>query len=368
MKVPVLDVQGANAAFSHDIASAVSEVVLRGDYILGLTVSAFEDGIRARLGTDYALGVNSGTDALFLVLKALGVGPDDEVITVPNTFVATVAAARNTGATVRLVDVGDDENMDPEAFSEAITTRTRAVIAVHLRGRPAQMAKLNEIARAHSIDVIEDASQAFGAELAGRPVGTLGRAACFSLHPQKILGACGDAGLITTNDPGLASQISLLRNQGLVDRDTVARWGFNSRLDSIQAAILMHKLQRADVIISNHRRAAARYHEGLRDLPLQLPLERTNETCVYYHYSVMSDSRDGLLRHLMANGVEARIHYPKLIHQQPAAAADKRVVVGTLSCAEQQVGRQLSLPIFEHISPQQIDYVISCVRSYFSNP
>lgn len=364
MKVPIIDVRGRNGALAAEIGEAVARIVADGDYILGSAVLAFEASIRERLQVSHAAGLNSGTDALFLTLKAMGVGPGYEVITVPNTFVATVAAARNTGAAVRLVDVDRDENIDPAAFAAGITPRTRAVIAVHLRGKPARMQELKAIAEPHGIAVLEDASQAFGATLDGLPVGTLGLAGCFSLHPQKILGACGDAGLFTSNDPALADRIRLLRNHGLQDRDNVALWGLNSRLDSLQAAILSLKLSGIDATINSHRRTSHKYNEALKGLPLELPQERPGERCVYYHYSVMADDRDRLLASLQNAGVDARIHYPLLIHQQ-LAAVDELLFTDGLSEAERQAKRQLSLPIFDGITDEQIDYVVANVRRHF---
>jgi len=364
MRVPIIDVRGRNAVLAAEIGEVVARIVSAGDYILGSAVLAFEASIRERLQVRHAAGLNSGTDALFLTLKAMGVGPGDEVITVPNTFVATVAAARHTGAAVRLVDVDWDENIDPAAVAAGITPRTRAVIAVHLRGRPARMLELKAIAEPHGIAVLEDASQAFGATLHDSPVGSLGLAGCFSLHPQKILGACGDAGLFTSNDPALADRIRLLRNHGLQNRDSVALWGSNSRLDSIQAGILSLKLSRIDAVIDSHRRTSRIYNEALRGLPLELPQEGPGERCVFYHYSIMAADRDGLLASLQDAGVDARIHYPILIHQQ-LAAADELLLMDDLPVAERQAKRQLSLPIFEGISDEQIDYVVANVRRHF---
>jgi dTDP-4-amino-4,6-dideoxygalactose transaminase len=308
--------------------------------------------------------VNSGTDALILTLKALGIGQGDEVVTTPNTFVATVAAIKHVGAIPHLVDVGDDENIDPQSFARAIGPRTKAVIAVHLRGRPARMDAIKRSAEQHGILVLEDASQAFGATLSGIPVGRLGLAGCFSLHPQKILGACGDAGIVTTDDSVLADTLRLLRNHGLRGRDDVLMWGFNSRLDPIQAEILSFKLDYVDGWIRKNRRVARIYDTTLSELPLSIPIERPQEHCVYYQYSMMCEERDALVAHLTAKAIDARIHYPILLHKQ-LVGQDCIIAPQGLAKAEWQVGRQVSLPMFPDMTDSQLLHVINGVRSFY---
>lgn len=242
LPIPIMNLGPENAPLFDDMVAGLREVVLSGQFMLGDDVERFEEGFAAFQGARYAIGVNSGTDALSLPLRAMGVGPGDEVITVANTFVATVGAILEVGATPRFADVGEDENLDPEALEAAITPRTRAVIPVHLRGRPVDMVRVMEVARRHDLVVVEDGAQAHGARFADRAVGTYGAAGGFSLHPQKILGACGDAGVIVTDDAELARQLRYLRHHGLRTREEVVRWGHNSRLDNLQAAFLNAKL------------------------------------------------------------------------------------------------------------------------------
>jgi len=364
MYVPIIDVKGHNAAMTGGILAAVRRVIDDGQYILGTSLDRFESEVAARLGVRAAVAVNSGTDALILALKALGIGQGDEVVTTPNTFVATVAAIKHVGGTPRLVDVGSDENIDPGSFARAISPRVKAVIAVHLRGRPAKMGAIADISERHGIAVLEDASQAFGAKLNGTPVGGLGRVGCFSLHPQKILGACGDAGIITTDDPAIADNVRLTRNHGLRGRDEVLLWGLNSRLDPIQAEILSVKLNYVDEWIGKLRRAADIYTGTLREFALSVPIEGPGEYCVYYQYSMMCEERDALLAHLGALGIDARIHYPVLIHRQPVGR-DCAIAPTGLPNAEWQARRQLSLPIFPGITDAQILHVVNGVRCFF---
>ncbi|TMI99516.1 MAG: DegT/DnrJ/EryC1/StrS family aminotransferase [Alphaproteobacteria bacterium] len=367
MDIPIINVKENNAALAEEILAAVSRVIRHGQYILGPSVESFEAAVADRLGVGHVVAVNSGTDALWLTLKALAIGPGDEVITTPNTFVATVAAIHHAGAIPCLVDVGDDENLDPVALADAVGPRTRAVIAVHLRGRPARMREIAAIAERNGLVVIEDASQAFGATLDGVPAGRLARAGCFSLHPQKILGACGDAGMVTTDDGELAASLRLLRNHGLMTRDSVATWGFNSRLDPLQAEILRMKLRHIDATIARHRRVAARYHAALAGLPLRLPREAPAEHCVYYHYSIMSDRRDALREFLRGRGIDASVHYPTPIHRQPAARGILIGRGGVANC-ERQACEQLSLPIYAHLTDIDVLTIVNAVRAFHREP
>jgi dTDP-4-amino-4,6-dideoxygalactose transaminase len=364
MNVPIIDVAGMNRVLHAEIVDAVAEIISGGQFILGPVVEEFEKAVASRIGVRHAIGMNSGTDAIWLCLIALGIGPGDEVITTPNTFISTVAAIRHTGAAARLVDVDDDENIDPDAFSRAINDRTAAVIAVHLRGRPARMAEINRIASERGVMVLEDASQAFGAMLDGVAVGNLSCAGCFSLHPQKILGACGDAGVVTTSDDALAAKLRLMRNHGLMNRDEVALWGFNSRLDPIQAAILRLKLDHVETVIARQRQVADAYSQGLAGLPLAVPVERPDEFCVYYHYSIMADRRDRLLDALQAARIDARVHYGIPINRQ-IVGTDCLQGPGGLVKADRQAARQLSLPIFATISDAQVESVIAAVRAFY---
>jgi dTDP-4-amino-4,6-dideoxygalactose transaminase len=363
MRIPINNLGPENAELIRELTDGIQAVLRRGDFMLGEPVDLFESRFAEWCQAKWAVGVNSGTDALALTFRALGIGPGDEVITVPNTFVATVGAILQCGATPVFVDVGEDENMDPDSLAEAMTERTRAVVPVHLRGRPARMDRIMEIADRHGVFVIEDCAQAHGARFAGKPVGTFGVAGCFSMHPQKILGACGDAGVIITSDAALADRLRLLRHHGLRTRDRVEIWGCNSRLDSLQAAVLTVKLGHLEKWIRRRRALASQYFEGLDGLPLQLPVEREPEYAVYYLFTVQAERRDQLRDYLREQGIDARIHYPKLIPDQPAAMG-ARCHAQPLANARRQCDRILSLPIYPSLSEEDLQYVVRCVRRF----
>src|SRR5689334_23965795 len=303
-----------------ELMAAVESVVESGAYILGPRVADFEQRFAEYCGTRFAVGVSDGTSALVLSLRALGIGPGDEVITAPNSFIASAAAIAMVGATPRFVDVGDDLNLDPNLVAKAITGRTKALLPVHLTGRPADMDPLLEIARARGLAVIEDAAQAVMAEYRGRRVGGLGTTGCFSLHPLKTLNACGDGGVVTTNDADLARKIRRLRDNGLRARGDYAEWAVNSRLDTIQAAILLVKLKQLEGWTARRRANAALYQAGLAGVPgLVVPSDRPHERAVYHTFVIQSDRREGLKEHLASVGVGTSIHYPTPIHLTDAA-------------------------------------------------
>jgi dTDP-4-amino-4,6-dideoxygalactose transaminase len=363
-------VTAENQRLRGALMAAIDGVFDHGQFMLGPEVGAFETAAARRLGVAHAVGLNSGTDALVLALKAVGVSPGDRVITVANSFVATAGAIRQLGAVPHFVDVGDDENMCPDSLAREIETGPRAIVPVHLRGRPADLSRILPIAAACDVPVVEDASQAFGAwsETAAtgrRPVGGHGRVGCFSLHPQKILGALGDAGIAVTDDPDLAEHMALQHHHGLRTRDDAVTWGQNSRLDSIQAAALLVKLGRVDGWIERRRSIAHAYRAAFADLDLTLPSERPGERAVYYHYSIMSDRRDALRQFLADQGIDARIHYPVPIHRQPAARQGTIVLPkGGLPVTDRQAGRQLTLPIHHDFTDGQVDRVITAVRAF----
>jgi len=366
---PIMNVMAENATLRARIHEAIDRVIDHGQYMLGPEVAAFETEAARFLDAPHPIAVNSGTDALLLALKAAGVGPGDEVITVANSFVATAGAIVQAGARPHFVDVGPDENMCPDSLAAEIGPRTRAIIPVHLRGRPARMIEICALAARHGVAVIEDASQAFGAKLRlddGRwaRLGTIGDYGAFSLHPQKVLGAIGDAGIVVTANPDAARDMWLMHHHGLADRDNVLRWGQNSRLDTIQAAVLRLKLAELDRWIERRREIAATYDAGLADLDLVLPREAPGEFAVYYHYSVFSEARDAFQAHLNAAGVDARMHYPVAIHRQPPARDGCRLPAAGLPRTEAQAARQLTLPIHHDFTEAQVGRVIDAVRDF----
>ncbi len=355
--VPTVDLAGANLPLRIDLHEALDAVLSSGQFILGPFVERFEETVSAYLGVRHAVGVGSGADALELSLRALSIGPGDEVITVANSFVATAAAIAAVGATPVFVDVDDDENVDVQAAEAAITPKTAALLPVHLRGRPARMDRLCDVARAHGLAVVEDAAQAMGALLDGRAAGTFGDLGCFSLHPLKVLSACGDGGVVVTDDDELAARVRLLRNHGLQSRDVCVVWGRNSRLDALQAAFLSVKLRYLPEAIRARRGIAADYIRAFAELPVSLPLEREDEYHTYSAFVVQVGDRDAIRRELLDRGVQAAIHYPTPIHLQPAA---RGIVLptGGLPRTEEQASRILSLPIFAAMSGESTRRVI----------
>jgi dTDP-4-amino-4,6-dideoxygalactose transaminase len=319
-KVPYTALAQQAAAIKPDLLRAVESVIDSGRYILGPEVGAFEQEFAAYCGASHALGLSNGTDALHLALSALGVKAGDEVITAPNSFLASAATIAIVGATPVFADISSDLNIDPQAIEAAITPRTRGIIPVHLTGRPARMPEILDLAKRHGLFVLEDAAQAVGANRDGTRVGAWGDAATFSLHPLKNLHAYGDAGMVTTNRAEIADRLRLSRNHGLRGRDACEFWSYNCRLDEIHAAMLRIQLRHLDEWTEARRARAFRYNDGLRRW-VTVPDEVPGEYCVYQTYMIQADDRDALKQYLNDNGVEALIHYPTPIHAQPAAAS-----------------------------------------------
>lgn len=365
MKIPYVNLGLQNTLILDEILESIKRVLESGQFILGEEVRKFEESFAERVGTQYAVGLNSGTDALFLTMLAYGIGPGDEVITVPNSFVATVAAIELTGATPVLVDVDEDQNMDVSQLEDAITSCTKAIIPVHLTGRPAKMIPLMEIANRYNLIVIEDCAQAVGASINGKYVGSFGHAGAFSLHPLKNLGSCGDAGVVVTDDSELVTKLCRLRNHGLINRDECECWGYNSRLDALQAAILNVKLNYLTHWTERRREIAQMYIEGLRTLPITLPIEDAGSVSVYHAFVIQTDQRDQLMKYLAEKGIDTKIHYPIAIHKQQAAS---RTPYGQLTFprAERQAKRILSLPIYPELTDEQVEYVIKMIKEYFT--
>ena len=365
-EVPFVALARQFRSLEPELTGAFLDVGRSGMYILGDRVDCFERAIANLCDVSHAIGVANGSDALFLVLKALGIGPDDEVITAPNSFIASAWVIVAAGATPVFADVAEDLNLDPNRVASAVTPRTRAVIPVHLTGRPAPMSEINEIAERHGLHVIEDAAQAIGARYHGRPTGSLGRAAGFSLHPLKNLGVYGDAGVITTNDDQLAARVRLLRNHGLRNRDECEVWGFNSRLDPLQAAFGQVKLAHLERWNARCRAIASAYRSGLESY-VQVPVDRPWEECVYHNFVIRSDQRDQLAAHLKTCGVGSGVHYPIPIHLQDASRALGHAP-GDFPNTERYARTMLSLPIYPELEDDEIAYVIDAVRAFFDGP
>ena len=363
MKIPFVGLDRQYENLKPELHEVLDKVGLSGNFILGDYVAHFENQVAKFCSTEFALGVGNGSDAAFLIMKALGIGPGDEVITCSNSFIATAWTIIACGAKPVFVDIGDDFNIDPDLIAHRITKKTKAILPIHLTGRPSEMDKINEIAVSNNLFVIEDAAQAFGASYRNQPVGSLGIAAAFSLHPLKNLGLLGDAGVITTSDETLYRKIKLLRNHGLANRDECHVWGYNSRLDALQAAFGTVKMAYIEDWNDRCRGIAKRYQASLTN-KLKVPKDRDWEKSVYHNFIVQTDHRDALMAHLEKRGVGTRIHYPIPIHLQ-RASKDLGYKLGSLLKTEAQVKRILSLPIYPELNDSEVDYVIQAVNEFY---
>jgi dTDP-4-amino-4,6-dideoxygalactose transaminase len=364
--VPYVDLVGQHRLIKDELLAAVAEVIESGQFILGPAVTRFEEEFARLCGVAHAIGVGNGTDALVMALRALGVGPGDEVVTVPNSFVSTASAAILVGAKPVFVDVGDDYNMDPALLEAAITPATKAILPVHLTGRAARMDEIAAIACRRGLPIVEDAAQAVMAEYKGRRVGSFGMAGCFSLHPLKTLNACGDGGVITTNDAALAEKLRLMRNLGLKTRDDCVMFEGNSRLDALQAAMLLVKLRHLEAWTDARRANAAFYRKALGDVPqVRLPGERSDERAAYHTFVIQAEKRDALREFLAGRGVATNIHYPVPIHRHTAASA-AGLADGWYPAAERQAGRILSLPIYPELTTVQLEAVADGIKAFYS--
>jgi dTDP-4-amino-4,6-dideoxygalactose transaminase/nucleoside-diphosphate-sugar epimerase len=365
MLVPFVDLAVHDADERRAVLDAVDAVMRRGDYILGEEVDAFEREFADYCGARHAVGVSSGTSALVLALRALGIGAGDEVITVANSFLSTVSAILLAGARPVLVDVGDDddENIDPDAVRRAVTPATRAVLPVHLRGLPAATAALGELAREHGLRVVEDAAQAQGARIAGRHVGTFGDIGCFSLHPLKNLPALGDAGIMITNDDALATTLRSLRNHGLAERGFTTEVGDNARLDTVQAAVLRVRMRTLEERNARRAEIAHSYDACFASLPVTLPGSGDGAN-VYHHYVLQVPDRPALLESMEEAGVDVRVHYPVTADRQPAFTG-LVTVPEPLRRTWEQAERIVSLPCSPAMSDKQVTHVVEAIRGHY---
>jgi len=365
---PFLDLKAQYATIRDEVNSAVERVFESQIFIMGPEVSAFEEEVKAQVGCEYVFGCASGSDALLLALMALGVGPGDEVITVPFTFVATVGAIARLHARTVFVDIDPVTfNLDPERLEQAITPRTKAIIPVHLFGLCADMDSILKIANKRGIPVVEDAAQAIGSRIGERAAGSMGTFGCFSFFPSKNLGGAGDGGLITTNDAALAAKLKLLRNHGSKTKYDYVLLGINSRLDALQAAVLRVKLRCLDQWAHGRRKNAERYKELLRDFGVQgsvaLPTEPQGYFHVYNQYTIRTAKRDGLKEFLQSRGIPSEIYYPHALHLQPAFA-DLGYSAGDFPEAEKCSTEVLSLPIYPELKDEHLVAVMQGIRDF----
>ncbi len=345
---------------------AIRRVVQRGDFTLGVEVAAVEERVAALCGTRFAIGVNSGTDALFLAFKALGIGEGDEVITAPNSFFATAGAIAQAGARPVFADVLPDYSIDPDAVEACVTERTRAIVPVHLCGQLADMERILAVAARHGLEVVEDAAQALGARWDGRAAGAWGVAGAFSFHPLKNINGWGDGGMITTNSAPLNEKLRLLRNHGLQNRDECVVFGYNSRLDTIQAAIILELIGEIEDIADTRTGFARLYDEQLGALAgdIIVPPRDARMRHMYHTYVVRARERDRLLDHLIGRGVEAKVHYPKPLHLQKAVES-LGYAEGRFPVCESLAKEIISLPVHQHLDEADVHYVCSCVREFY---
>ncbi|MBF0324287.1 MAG: DegT/DnrJ/EryC1/StrS family aminotransferase [Alphaproteobacteria bacterium] len=352
-RIPFVDLKAQFADEREALMPVVESCLATGAWVGGEAVERLEADLAARCGRAHAVALNSGTDALILGLKALGIGPGDEVITAPNSFIASAGAIIAVGAVPVFADVRPDQNIDPDAVAAAITPRTRAIMPVHLTGRVADMDAVTAIAARHNLAVVEDAAQSFGARYRGRPAGSFGHVGCFSAHPLKNLNAAGDAGFAVTDDAALAERMRRLRSHGLADRNSAPEWGLVSRMDALQAAILSFRLTRLAGVIERRRANATLYRRHLA--AVNAPC-RDHEFNTFHLFVIQADDRDGLRSFLAEQGIATAIHYPIPIHLQPAAAG-LGYGPGTFPECERQAARILSLPIHQFLTPEDIDFV-----------
>lgn len=364
MKVPFLDLKAQYNTLRGEIHSAIQEVLESAAFAGGPYVAKFEEQFAAFCGTRHAVGVGNGTDALWLVMLARGIGPGDEVITVPNTFIATAEAVSLCGAKPVFVDVDSRTyNMDPAGLKRAITPRTKAIIPVHLFGQMADMDPILAIAREHGLMVIEDACQAHGAMNKGRIAGSMGVAGCFSFYPGKNLGAYGEAGAVVTDDLELASKIKILREHGQPKKYIHSVVGWNARMDGIQGAILSVKLRHLAMANEARRAHATQYRELLADVKaIVLPQEAADSKHVYHIFAIRTERRDEMIRRLAEKDIACGIHYPVPLHLQEAYAF-LGLKAGAFPVAEECARQFVSLPMFPELTVEQIGYVCDEIRN-----
>lgn len=380
MKISFVGYKEQYQNLKSEIDSALQDVLSRGDLILRKDNDEFEERLAKFVGTKYAISLNSGTDALFLSLLAAGIGkdaasdkssagqagePKDEVITVSHTFVASIAAIVQVGATPVLVEVGEDFVMDTDKLESAITDKTKAIIPVHINGRMVDMDKVMEIAKKHNLIVIEDAAQALGATFNNKRAGSIGLTGCFSFYPAKILGCFGDGGGLTTNDAEIYDKVKLLRDHGQRTKTELACYGWNSRLDNLQAAVLNVKLNHLEKWLERRRQIASLYNEGLKDVSgIKLPPApgvEDNRYDVFQNYVLRADKRDELYAHLKENGVETLIKDPVPTHFH----SELNLTKFSLPFTEQLAKEVISLPMYPELTDEQVYYIIEQVKSFY---
>ena len=362
IKFSYLDEQFRNP---EPILAEIKGLVESGDFTLGKPLQEFENSFAKLCGTKYAIGVGTGTDALRLSLIALGIGKGDEVITVPNTFYATAGAIATTGAKPVFVDVKNDYVIDVDLIENAITEKTRAIMPVHLYGKPANMPAIMKIAKENNLEVIEDACQGITAEVDGKRVGSFGAAGGFSVHPLKGINVWGDGGIITTNSEEIKDKLLLLRNHGLKSRDECAVYGYNCRLDTLQAVVGNHIIKDVSRITEKRIGNAKYYDSELSKIEgIAIPPRKKNEKEVYHTYVIRAENRDGLLQHLIKNGIEAKVHYPIPLHLQEASK-HLGYKKGDFPETEAQAKSIITLPAHQYLKDEEREYIVKKIKEFY---
>jgi dTDP-4-amino-4,6-dideoxygalactose transaminase len=358
-RVPFLELRIDDEQERHRLLEAIEKVLTHGRLVLGPEVDHFERRLADRCGRRFGVAVNSGSTALWLGLRAVGIGPGDEVITTPLSWVATANAIALTGATPVFADIGDDLNLDPETIEALITPRTRAIVPVHFTGRPCNMDAMTAIAERYGLLIVEDAAQAFDATWRGRRVGSFGAVGCFSMNAMKVFAACGDAGGVVTDREDVYQSLVRLRYNGTVNREVCVEKALNGRIDPLQAAILLQRLDDLPMRIQKRRQVSTWYTERLAGL-VEVPPMRANEEHVWYTYQIRTSRRDELMTFLDARGIQSRIQHPYLIPEQPPY----RACVGQCPNARRLVKQILCLPVTERVTLDDVEYVVAAIREF----
>ncbi len=364
MKVPFVDLSRQFSKYQSEYEEIFRSICISGQFVMGPQVEEFEKKLAEFCGVNHAITVGNGTDSMILILKSLNIGEGDEVITAPNSFIASAGAIEASGAKTVFCDVNEDLNINPKIIGEKITQNTKAIIPVHLTGRSAKMDEINAIACSHELYVIEDAAQAIGAEYKGKKTGSMGFAGSFSLHPLKNLNVFGDGGFVTTNDEILAKRLKRLRNHGLENRDSCTEWGYNSRLDTLQAGIGLFNLTKLDEWNARFRDIARMYSTGLAQ-NITVPQENDFEHNVYHNYVINVHERDNLIDYLLERGIETKIHYPILLHKQKSWTKNSSISQ-SFPLAEELNKTMLSLPIYPFLRNEEVEYVIDNVNKFYT--
>lgn len=365
--IPYVQVNKQYEEECGELEAVVRDVLANRSHVGDKIVDELEEELAVYCGTKYAVALNSGTDALIFAMLTAGIKKGDEVITPPNSFVASTSSIIHIGAKPVFADVLPDQNIDPDAVEAAITKRTKAIMAVHLTGRLCQMDKLQKIADKHGLLIIEDAAQSIGSQYNGKKSGSFGTAGCFSTHPLKNLNACGDGGFVTTDNADIANRVRRLRAHGMVDRVTVEEWGFVSRMDTMQAAILKFRLGRLQSVIERRRANAKYYQDNLMHGNIFFPECRKEEYNTFHTFVIQVDNhRDALQEHLSKLGIKTTIHYPIPIHLQPAAKSlgHKK---GDFPVTEGQSGKILTLPVNQYMTRADQNAVIKETLAFMDN-